>query len=57
MSRAMGDLDNKKISEEPDVYFYNKKDFLYVLLGSDGLFDVLQNGEILDLLNRHMDEF
>jgi hypothetical protein len=41
MSRAMGDLDNKNISEQPDVYFYDKRDFLYVLVASDGLFDVL----------------
>ena len=53
LSRAFGDGDNAPyISQKPDV-FYKKicDDTKYVVMGCDGLWDVVENEELFDLLD------
>jgi serine/threonine protein phosphatase PrpC len=52
LSRAFGDGDNAPyISQKPDV-FYKKicKDTKYIVMGCDGLWDVVNNEELFELL-------
>jgi len=55
VSRAFGDFDNKYISQIPDVFDYNLSTEKFLILGCDGVWDVLKNKEavefILDNLN------
>jgi serine/threonine protein phosphatase PrpC len=53
LSRAFGDGDNSPyISQKPDIYY--KKICLetkYIVMGCDGLWDVVNNDELFDLIN------
>jgi serine/threonine protein phosphatase PrpC len=57
MARAIGDLDNPHISEIPDVYFYNKSEYAYILLASDGLWDVLSDEQVCNIMNRYFTQY
>ena len=48
VSRNIGDNDNKFVSHEPDIFKYNLKDLKFIVMGSDGLFDKLKNGKIIN---------
>jgi serine/threonine protein phosphatase PrpC len=53
VSRAFGDLDNKPyISEQPDIYRHIlTKEDKFMVLGCDGLWDVLHENEIINFIN------
>jgi len=50
VSRSFGDLDNKYISQTPDIFDYviNKEKF--IILGCDGVWDVLSNQDAIDFV-------
>ena len=52
VSRAFGDGDNAPyISQKPDVFYYKiTEKTKYVVMGCDGLWDVVQNHELFSLL-------
>jgi serine/threonine protein phosphatase PrpC len=50
VSRSFGDLDNKFISQLPDVFDYTLTDEKFIILGCDGVWDVLQNQDAVDFV-------
>ena len=48
VSRAFGDLDNKYISQIPDVFDYKLLNDKFIIMGCDGVWDVLNNQEVVD---------
>ena len=56
VSRSFGDLDNKYISQEPDIYDYNLNHDKFIILACDGIWDVLQNQEVVDFILEKYDE-
>lgn len=48
VSRAFGDLDNKYISQIPDIYDYKITHDKFIVMGCDGVWDVLGNQEVVD---------
>lgn len=50
VSRSFGDLDNKYISQQPDVYDYLLNYEKFIILGCDGVWDVLQNQDAVDFV-------
>lgn len=50
VSRAFGDLDNPYISQTPDVFDYKITDEKFIVMGCDGLWDVLGNQETVDFV-------
>lgn len=48
VSRAFGDLDCKYISQEPSIYDYKLDDDKFIILGCDGIWDVLSCQEAVD---------
>lgn len=55
VSRAFGDLDNIYVSQEPDVYLYEISDTdEFVVIGCDGLWDCLQNSDVINFVHDHL---
>lgn len=55
VSRAIGDYDYKQygVTAEPETYHYDSLDFLkFIVLGCDGLYDILSNEEIDYIVSR-----
>jgi serine/threonine protein phosphatase PrpC len=48
VSRSFGDLDNKFISQIPDVFDYQLSTEKFIILGCDGVWDVLNNQDAVD---------
>jgi serine/threonine protein phosphatase PrpC len=48
VSRSFGDLDNNFISQQPDVFDYILSDEKFIIMGCDGVWDVLHNQETVD---------
>lgn len=48
VSRSFGDLDNKYISQEPDVFDYSLTDEKFIIMACDGVWDVLNNQDVVD---------
>lgn len=56
VSRSFGDLDNKYVSQEPDIYDYTINHDKFIILACDGVWDVLQNQEVVDFILEKYDE-
>jgi serine/threonine protein phosphatase PrpC len=58
LSRAFGDGDNAPyISQKPDVYYKKiTEQTKYIVMGCDGLWDVVKNEELFDLLEKFKTE-
>lgn len=54
VSRCFGDLDCKYISQLPDIFDYKIKDDKFIILGCDGLWDVLSNQDIVDFVIKEL---
>jgi serine/threonine protein phosphatase PrpC len=50
VSRSFGDLDNKYISCLPDIFDYSLNNEKFIIMGCDGLWDVLQNQDVIDFI-------
>ena len=50
VSRSFGDLDNKYISQIPDVFDYVLDKEKFIILGCDGVWDVLSNQDAVDFV-------
>jgi serine/threonine protein phosphatase PrpC len=50
VSRSFGDLDNKFISQKPDIFDYDINNDKFLIIGCDGLWDVLQNQDAVDFV-------
>lgn len=50
VSRSFGDLDNKFISQLPDIFDYNLSNEKFIIMGCDGVWDVLQNQDVVDFV-------
>lgn len=50
VSRSFGDFDNKYISQLPDVFDYTLTDEKFIIMGCDGVWDVLNNQETVDFI-------
>lgn len=50
VSRSFGDLDNKYISQKPDIFDYNLSNEKFIILGCDGVWDVIQNQDAIDFV-------
>ena len=50
VSRSFGDLDNEYISQIPDVFDYNLNNEKFIIMGCDGVWDVLQNQDTVDFV-------
>lgn len=51
VSRAFGDLDAKPyVSHEPDIYNYEITSEKFIVLGCDGVWDVLSNQDVVDFV-------
>jgi serine/threonine protein phosphatase PrpC len=48
VSRSFGDLDNTFISQTPDVFDYNLSSEKFIIMGCDGIWDVLNNQDAVD---------
>lgn len=57
VSRSFGDLDNKYISQVPDVFDYNLTDEKFIIMCCDGVWDVVENQEAIDLVLTEYDKF
>ena len=56
VSRSFGDLDNKYISQEPDVFDYSLTDEKFIIMACDGVWDVLNNQDVVDyVLDKYKD--
>jgi serine/threonine protein phosphatase PrpC len=56
VSRSFGDLDNIFISQEPDVFDYNISEEKFIVMGCDGVWDVLGNQDVVDYVLDKYDE-
>ncbi len=56
VSRSFGDLDNRYISQEPDCYDYTLGHEKFIVLGCDGIWDVLHNQEVVDFILERYEE-
>lgn len=56
VSRAFGDLDNKYISQKPDIFDYVISNQKFIIMGCDGVWDVLGNQEAVDFVLSKCDE-
>lgn len=56
LSRAFGDMDSTPcVTHIPDIYkFIINKDDLFVVMGCDGLWDVLSNQEVVNFVYEHL---
>jgi len=50
VSRSFGDLDNKYICQIPDVFDYTLDREKFIILGCDGVWDVLSNQDAVDFV-------
>jgi serine/threonine protein phosphatase PrpC len=50
VSRAFGDLDCKYISQEPSIYNYELDNDKFIILGCDGIWDVLSCQDAVDFV-------
>lgn len=50
VSRSFGDLDNKFISQTSDIFDYDINNDKFLIIACDGLWDVLQNQEVVDFV-------
>jgi serine/threonine protein phosphatase PrpC len=50
VSRSFGDLDNKYICQAPDVFDYNISGDKFIIMGCDGVWDVLSNQDAVDFV-------
>jgi serine/threonine protein phosphatase PrpC len=50
VSRSFGDLDNKYICQIPDVFDYNIGSEKFIIMGCDGVWDVLNNQDAVDFV-------
>lgn len=51
VSRAFGDLDSKPhVSHVPDIYDYDTRKFKFIIMGCDGIWDVVSNQDAVDLV-------
>ncbi len=50
VSRSFGDLDNKYISQIPDVFDYTLDSEKFIILGCDGVWDVISNQDAVDFV-------
>jgi serine/threonine protein phosphatase PrpC len=48
VSRSFGDLDNSYISQIPNIYDYNIGSDKFIIMGCDGVWDVLSNQDAVD---------
>lgn len=55
LSRAFGDLDARPyVTHKPDIFRYEIcKSYKFIVLGCDGLWDVLSNQEVVDFICEH----
>lgn len=51
VSRCFGDLDCNYISQQPDIFDYKLKTDKFLVLGCDGLWDVLSNQDVIEFIN------
>jgi serine/threonine protein phosphatase PrpC len=50
VSRSFGDLDNSYISQQPDIYDYSLTNEKFIIMGCDGVWDVLNNQDTVDFV-------
>ena len=50
VSRSFGDLDNRFISQVPDVFDYQLTNEKFIIMGCDGVWDVLNNQDATDFI-------
>ena len=50
VSRSFGDLDNSYISQQPDIYDYSLTNEKFIIMGCDGVWDVLNNQDAVDFV-------
>lgn len=50
VSRSFGDLDNKYICQKPDIFDYNISGDKFIIMGCDGIWDVLNNQDAVDFV-------
>jgi protein phosphatase 1L len=57
VSRAFGDLDSKPhVSHSPEYYDYDTKKFKFVIMGCDGIWDVVSNQDAVDLVLSELED-
>lgn len=56
VSRSFGDLDNKFISQVPDIYDYELFEEKFIILACDGIWDVLQTQIVTDFILEKIEE-
>lgn len=55
MSRSLGDKNlSKIISSKPDLYFGYIKNIKYFIQGTDGVFDYINNNELIEYINKEI---
>lgn len=56
VSRSFGDLDSKPhVSHSPEMYDYDTRKFKFVIMGCDGIWDVMSNQDAVDLVLSEME--
>lgn len=50
VSRSFGDLDNRFISQVPDIFDYQLTNEKFIIMGCDGVWDVLNNQDAVDFV-------
>lgn len=50
VSRSFGDLDNRFICQKPDIFDYNISGDKFIIMGCDGVWDVLNNQDAVDFV-------
>jgi serine/threonine protein phosphatase PrpC len=56
VSRSFGDLDNKYISQKPDVFNYTLNNDKFLVLACDGVWDVLGSQDVTNYILDKIDE-
>lgn len=56
VSRSFGDLDNRFISQNPDIFDYVLSNEKFLIMGCDGVWDVLTNQEAVDFVLEKYEE-
>lgn len=57
VSRSFGDFDNKYIDQTPDIFDYVISSEKFIIMGCDGLWDVLNNQEVVDFVLEKYEEY
>jgi protein phosphatase 2C family protein 2/3 len=56
VSRAFGDLDSKPhVSHTPETYDYDTRKMKFIIMGCDGIWDVVSNQDAVDLVLSEID--